>query len=146
MQGLSTLVHPVDGLRFTPYAYIQDTDQVFTADKVANLMADSSVYQWGNYAGSGEPIMLSFPAYYAKFIYDVDFANAPQVSLNHRLSNGNSIDNSSEYYPGSMIVEYYYPGFDPDYVGMDWRSLRLVFTQYAGSWYLSGLIHDEWTP
>ena len=81
------------------------------------------------YAGSGEPIQLSFPDYYAKFVYDVDYANAPQVSLNHRLSTGNSIDNSAEFYPGAMVVEYYFPGFDPQYGGMDWRSLRLIFSE-----------------
>jgi hypothetical protein len=45
-----------------------------------------------------------------------------------------------------MIVEYYFPGFDPQYGGMDWRSLKLVFSQADGSWNLAGIIHDEWTP
>ncbi len=89
---------------------------------------------------------MSFLDYYSKFIYDEDFANAPQVAMNHRLSTGNSIDNSTEFYPGSMIVEYYFPGFDPQYGGMDWRSLRLVFSEYNSTWYLVGIIHDEWTP
>jgi hypothetical protein len=146
MFSLSSFVHPGDGVRFSPYAYVQDTDQVFSAGKVARIMADSSVYKWGHYAGSGEPIQMSFPEYYSKFIYDVDFANAPQVSLNHRLSTGNSTDNSAEFYPGAMIVEYYFPGFDPQYGGMDWRSLRLVFSQVDSTWYLVGIIHDEWTP
>jgi hypothetical protein len=146
MLSLSSFVHPVDGIRFSPYAFVQDTDQAFSADKVAGIMADSSVYNWGNYAGSGEPIQLSFPEYYSKFIYDVDYTNAPQVSLNHRLSTGNSIDNSAEFYPGGMVVEYYFPGFDPQYGGMDWRSLRLVFSEFDSTWYLAGIIHDEWTP
>ncbi len=146
MLALSSFIHPIDGVRFSPYAYAQDSDQVFSAEQVAGIMADSRVYDWGHYAGTGEPIQLSFPEYYSKFIYDVDFANAPQVSLNHRLSTGNSIDNSAEFYPGAMIVEYFFPGFDPQYGGMDWRSLRLVFSDYDGTWYLAGLIHDEWTP
>jgi hypothetical protein len=146
MLALSSFVHPVDGVRFSPYAYAQDSDQVFFAEQVAGIMADSRVYDWGRYAGTGEPIVLSFPEYYSKFIYDVDYANAPQVSLNHRLNNGNSIDNSAEFYPGAMIVEYYFPGFDPQYGGMDWRSLRLVFSEVDGTWYLVGIIHDEWTP
>ena len=146
MLSLSSFVHPVDGVRFSPYAYVQDTDQVFSAEKVAGIMADSSVYDWGHYAGTGESIQLSFPEYYSKFIYDVDFTNAPQVSLNHRLSTGNSIDNSVEFYPGAMVVEYYFPGFDPQYGGMDWRSLRLVFSEVDTTWYLASIIHDEWTP
>jgi hypothetical protein len=44
-----------------------------------------------------------------------------------------------------MIVEYYFPGFDLQLQGMDWRSLRLVFTLYDNTWYLVGIIHDQWT-
>jgi hypothetical protein len=28
---------------------------------------------------------------------------------------------------------------------MDWRSLRLVFEEQGGSWYLVGIVHDQWT-
>jgi hypothetical protein len=145
MVSLSAYVHPEMGLRFSPYAYVKDTDQVFAPEKVAGLMDDYTVYTWGVYDGSGAPIDLSFPDYYTKFIYDVDFSDAPQVALSHRLGVGNSIDNSLEFYPVSIIVEYYFPGFDAQYAGMDWRSLRLVFTEYNSTWYLVGIIHDQWT-
>jgi hypothetical protein len=143
--ALSHYVHPQIGLRFSPYSYISDTNQVFSAAQVIGLQNDSTVYLWGNYDGTGEPINLPYADYYAKFIYDVDFANAPQISLNHRLSTGNSIDNSLEYYPGAMIVEFHFPGFDPQYNGMDWRSLRLIFTEENGTWWLVGITHDQWT-
>jgi hypothetical protein len=145
MVTLSRYVHPVLGLRFSPYAFVKDTDQVFSSSQVAGLLADSTVYSWGNYDGSGAPIELTFVQYYYQFVYDVDFAAAPQVALNHRLGEGNSLDNAQEFYPGSMIVEYYFPGFDPQYEGMDWRSLRLLFLQDNDSWYLVGIIHDQWT-
>ncbi|OGO13333.1 MAG: hypothetical protein A2032_04355 [Chloroflexi bacterium RBG_19FT_COMBO_49_13] len=145
MAILSGYVHPVDGLRFSPYAFVSDTNQVFSADQVASLMADSKVYPWGQYSGSGEPIDLGFPAYYSQFIYDVDFANAPEMSLNHRLGVSTSMDNIFEFYQSSMFVESYFPGFDAQYEGLDWRSLRLVFAEYNGTWYLVGIIHDQWT-
>jgi len=28
---------------------------------------------------------------------------------------------------------------------MDWRSLKLVFKEKDGNWYLVGVVHDEWT-
>jgi hypothetical protein len=28
---------------------------------------------------------------------------------------------------------------------MDWESLRLVFVQEDGAWWLVGIVHDEWT-
>jgi hypothetical protein len=145
MTTLSQYVHPQMGLRFSSYATVKDTDQVFSPAKVAGFMDDPTVYIWGNFDGSGQPISLTFADYYAKFVYDEDFANPPQLALNHRLGTGNSIDNSLEFYPGSLVVEFYFPGFDPQYSGMDWRSLRLVFMQQGNDWYLAGIIHDQWT-
>jgi hypothetical protein len=145
MAALANYVHPKQGLRFSPYAYVKDTYQLFPAGEVPGLMDDDSEYLWGNYDGSGEPINLTFAEYYTKFIYDVDFASTPQISLNHQLGTGNSIDNAEDYYPGAMVVEFHFPGLDPQYDGMDWRSLRLVFTESNGTWYLVGIIHDQWT-
>ena len=145
MARLSTYVDPLLGLRFSPYAAVKDTDLVFPVDTVAGLMADSTVFTWGAYYATGEPIELTFADYYAKFIYDVDFANAPQVELNHRLGVSTTLDNSHEFYPNALIVEYYFPGFDPQFEGMDWRSLRLVFQQAKDTLYLVGIIHDQWT-
>jgi len=142
---LSHYIHPRLGVRFSPYAAVRDVDQVFPADKIADLIADPTEYAWGAYDGSGKPINLVFKDYFSKFIYDVDFTNAPQLALNHRLGVSTTIDNSAEYYPGAMIVEYYFPGFNPQYTGMDWRSLRLVFMEDNHTWYLVGIIHDQWT-
>jgi hypothetical protein len=145
MAALSQFVHPQMGLRFSPYAAVKASDQVFPPDKLAGLPTDETTYTWGSYDGSGAPIQLTFADYYAQFIYDADFANAPQLALNHRLGVSTTLDNSTEFYPGSMIVEYYFSGFDPAFGGMDWRSLRLVFTPANSTWYLVGLIHDQWT-
>lgn len=145
MNKLSQYVHPQLGLRFSPYATVKDTDQIFSANTVVGLMEDLTVYLWGHYDGSGEPINLTFADYYSKFVYDEDFTAAPQLALNHRLGTGNSIDNSQEFYPGAVVVEFYFPSFDPQYAGMDWRSLRLVFMQQGSDWFLVDIIHDQWT-
>jgi hypothetical protein len=143
--ALSGYVHPQMGLRFSPYAFVRDTDQVFPVDIIPNLLADKRLYTWGSFDGSGAPIDLSFAGYYSQFVYDVDFANPTQMALNDRLGVSNSLDNSAEFYPGAMIVEFHFPGFDPQYQGMDWRSLRLVFMEDNNTWYLVGIIHDQWT-
>lgn len=145
MATLAALVHPDAGLRFSPYAYVSNENLAFTPAQVSALWNEAAVYTWGSYDGSGLPIELSFPAYYDEFLYRADYASAPQISFNQRLGTGNSLDNAAEFYPGSIIVEYYFPGFDPQYSGMDWRSLRLVFQPVDGRWYLSGLINDQWT-
>jgi hypothetical protein len=142
------LVHPVLGVRFSPYATVQagvGGDLVFSADELPGLMADPAVYHWGTYDGSGLPIDATFRAYNDEFVYDVDFARPDVVGFNERVGQGNSIDNIATVYPNGVMVEYHFEGFDPQYAGMDWRSLRLVFEELGGIWYLVGIVHDQWT-
>jgi len=148
LDALSSLVHPDRGMRFSPYATVQagdGGDLVFSADELQSLMADPTVYYWGIYDGSGMPIELTFRQYYEEFVYDVDFARPDVVGFNERVGQGNSIDNIASAYPGGVMVEYHFEGFDPEYAGMDWRSLRLVFEEEDGIWYLVGIVHDQWT-
>ena len=152
MAKLITYVDPSAGVRFSPYTNVKDSDLVFTASQLTNALSDSTTYLWGNFDGSGAPIQMTFADYYARFVYSQDFAAATQIGYNHALSSGNTIDNSHDFYPDSIIVEYYLPGTNPDYGGMDWQSLKLVFQQIppagnetGGQWFLVGIIHSQWT-
>ncbi len=145
MNQFSQSVHPSKGVRFTPYSYVQSTDLTFSSQQIAVIMSDSTLYHWGEYDGSGDPLDLTFADYFARFIYDQDYAQPEQISTNQRLGQGNSIDNSAQFYPNATIIEYHFSGFDPQYEGMDWRSLRIVLEQYNGQWFVVGIIHDEWT-
>lgn len=146
METFASYVHPTKGVRFSPYAYVHiDEDKVFSAEEMKELMANETVYRWGTFDGSGLPIEMTFEEYYYRFIYDEDFVNAEQKSVNETLGQGNTINNSEEIYPGATVVEYHFTGFDPEFEGMDWRSLRLVLEEENGVWYLVGVIHDEWT-
>lgn len=146
MEKLSQVIHPEKGVRFTPYAYVDASkDLVFSSDEIKSIGEDTKKYLWGSYDGSGEPIELTFSDYYKKFIYDADFINAKEVGYNKILGKGNSLNNSFEFYKNSIIVEYHFPGIDPLYNGIDWRSLRLVFEKMNDNWYIVGIIHDQWT-
>lgn len=142
---LGELAHP-DGLRFAPYSYLSDSDQIFPPDQVTFLPAMSRLFNWGVYDGSGEPIETSLFNYYSRFIFDVDFTSPEAIGFNYRLSGGSRINNIAEVYPDGQVVEYYFSGFDPQYSGMDWRSLRLVFRPVEGSYKLAAIVHDEWGP
>lgn len=83
--------------------------------------------------------------YYTKFIYSEDFVEAEQLGYNEILSFGNMLENQFEVYENAIVVEYYFSGFNPEYEGMDWKSLRLVFEEYEGTWLLVGIIHNQWT-
>ena len=153
LQILAGWVHPDQGVRFSPYTYVRAApgsaggqDLVFTAAQVRGLWSDPTVYNWGTAAGSGEPIELTFRDYYEQYVYDVDFARPDVLGLGETVGTGNTINNIGEVYPEAIPVEYHFEGFDPQYAGMDWRSLRLVLEEAAGTWYLVGIVHDEWTP
>jgi hypothetical protein len=145
LAAVAEVVHPELGVRFSPYAYVEDSHQVFTAEELVNLPGSYETYLWGFFDGTGDPIELTFDDYYERFIYSADFANPEQMGVNERIGQGNSINNIEEFYPGSSFVEYHFSGFVEDYGGMDWVSLRLVFIEEDGSWFLVGIVHDQWT-
>lgn len=143
--NLGEIIHPELCLRFSPYPFLRDGDQVFCPEQLSSLPGSSTIYLWGNYDGTGEPIELSFDEYHQRFVYDQDFFQPEVVGLDQEVSSGNAINNIPDIYPDGMIVEYYFPGFDPQYGGMDWRSLRMVFIQEGTDWFLVALVHGEWT-
>lgn len=146
MNALSPYIHPTKGVRFSPYGYVDTANHlVFTQEQLSTLMADTQTYTWGSYDGSGEPIIKTFPEYYAEFVYDEDFINPHVIGNNVIVGTGNSLINITEVYPEGVFVEFHFQGFDPQYEGIDWVSLRLVFEELDGNWYLVGVIHDQWT-
>ncbi len=144
---LSTFVAPT-GVRFTPFTYVNvDSDRTFSPTDIASFGADQTVKTWGVQEGSGEPIALTNMQYFVRYVWDHDYRQAQDVRWNHVQDRGSMIDNVQDVYPGATTVEYNFPGFDPQYGGLDWRSLRLVLAQGDdGNWVLHSAIHDEWTP
>ena len=146
MVALSDYVHFTKGLRFTPYFYIDtQKDQVFTASEVAVLDQNSDLFTWGEYDGIGDPIHLNFNDYYDLFIYDKDFMNPQMIGNNTSIGSGNTLDNMDDAYPNSHFIEFHFSGINPQYEGMDWGSLKLVFEESEGVWYLVGVVHGQWT-
>ena len=78
-------------------------------------------------------------------MYDADFLNAPEISLNKTVSKGNSLNNIDSVYKNCVYTEFYFPGFDKKYEGMDWKSLKLVFKKANNNFYLIAIVHDQWT-
>ncbi|MDF2385203.1 hypothetical protein JMG10_27280 [Nostoc ellipsosporum NOK] len=142
---LASFVHPEKGVRFAPYAYIDSTDSKhFTTDGLKRSKLPD-VHRWGSYDGSGDPIYLSIKRYFKRFVTNVDYLKAPQRRYNSFVGFGNSLNNLREFFPAASFVEYYYPGFDKKFEGMDWCCLRIVIEPYNGTFKLTGVVHDEWT-
>lgn len=143
---LSSYVHPVLGLSFSPYTYIAaDNTMVLPKEEVAPFFEDDQTHLWGIYDGSGEDIQLTKTAYYEEFIYPVDYKNAERISYNEPLSSGNMIANEHEVYEKAIVVEYYFSGFQEEYEGADWKSLKLIFIEYEGEFKLVHIVQNQWT-
>lgn len=146
MTQLAAYTHPDLGVRFSPYSSIDlNKDLVFKPEKLKTLLTDPTVYRWGIFDGSGEPIQLVFTDYYSQFIYDQDYVTAKDVGYNQIIGKGNMRNNLKEVYPAAQFVEYHFPGFDAKFEGHDWKSLRLIFGQKGTDWLLVGIQHDQWT-
>ena len=141
-------IHPDEGVLFSPYGFIDTaTCRRFSKASFLALISDSSKapLNWGRYDGSGLPMDLTWQDYSSRFVYNADFLNAPEFSLNELKSRGNSLNNIDQVFSGHQYTESYFPGFEEKYAGLDWASLRLVFKEKDGRPYLVGIIHDQWT-
>lgn len=135
-------------VRFTPHTYVDmKNDNTLSQDEIANFAADGTMKTWGIQEGSGFPIDMTNMQYFERYVWDHDYRNADSVRWDTVQDYGSVIDNAPDVYPGSTIVEFHFDGFDPQYGGMDWRSLRLVLLHDEDvNFSLVGVIHDEWAP
>ncbi len=142
---LATFVWP-QWIRFSPYEHINtETDVILDKQIVENALTISRSYVWWTTDGKWDPIDLWIWQYFAKFVNDADYANAPDILYNQSVQRGNTINNIGQIYQGKQRVEYYFSGFDAQYEGMDRKSLTLVFEQVAGQWYIIWVVHGAWT-
>ncbi len=136
-------------VRFSPYGYIDTLeDKKLTAEQLVNYLTKNKLERidWGILDDeNGKPILLTAQEYFKKFVYDVDFLNAPNISLNKTISSGNSLNNIDSVYKHCTYIEFYFPGFEKKYEGIDWRSLKLVFKKQDNKFFLIGIVHNQWT-
>lgn len=148
IKTVAAWAHPDKGVRFSPYGFIDvESDLVLTRQELEGAMKDTSKRTWGYYDGSGDPITLSYKDYHKKFVYSADFVKDAQITENKSVAKGNSSNNILEVYPADRYsyVEYYIDGIDPQYEGIDWRCLRLVFEKMGEDHALVAIIQDQWT-
>jgi len=144
-QNLGNYLEPKGQLMFSPYGHISKQEAVrFSADDLEHVN-NVKILRWGTYDGSGETISLNIDQYFDKFVYDSRFLEDGTMSINKIQGKGNTIINIAQVFPGSDFVEYYIPGKNPDYRGMDWASLRLIFKKSGSQYYLQAIVHDGWT-
>ena len=143
--SLANIVHPTFGVVFSPSATVNlRANRCFLPSEVAKLGSNTASYVWGTPDGSNVPIELTVREYFKSYVYDYDYLNAQLVGVNAPVKTGNSLENVSETFPNAQFVDLCYPGTEENEYH-DWSILRLVFEEYDGIFYLTAVIHSEYT-
>ena len=145
--ALSGAAHPERGILFSPQATVAlSKNKCFSTEEIAAFGSDTSVYVWGVYSVSGEPIEMTPAEYFSRFVYFKDYTSAPIVGVNHVVRSGNALENFKDVFPDMQFIEFHVPGGEHDPTeDFNWSTLRLGFEQYNGDLWLTAIIHSEWS-
>jgi len=112
-------IHPEKGIRFSMYAFTnRNEDKHFSKSDFQKYFSTKTIFTWGSLDGTGEMYQATIKNYFRKWVFKKD--------------------------PKSDFTENYIPGSE-QYSEMDWKSLRFVFEEFEGEFYLVAVINDEWT-
>ncbi len=137
-------IHPEKGVRFSMYAFVNPKeDKLLSKADFIRYQPTRTLFTWGRMDGSGDLYRATIHDYLTDWVYSKDFATA-QVSLNAFQGKGNSLNNVKEIYPNADFTENFIKGSEAN-SGMDWKCLRLVFEEFQGTYYLIGVVNDQWT-
>lgn len=140
----SDCIHPEKGVRFSMYAFVnRNEDKHFSKADFQKYFPTKTIFTWGSRDGTGEIYQATINNYFKKWIFKKDFIQS-KYSFNRFQGSGNSLNNLKEIYPDADFTENYIAGSEK-YSGMDWNSLRFVFEEFEGKYYLVAVINDEWT-
>lgn len=144
--AVASVVHPEKGVTFTPYSTVDfETNLTFTRYQIQNLPNDKTIYTWGFVDGKDALINMTMSEYFDSYVFNVDYSQAPQISVDQINISGNALENLTDAYPDCRFVDFSFPGLDAGKQGLDWCSLKLVFQPGDTRWYLVGVIHSQWT-
>lgn len=131
---------------FAPYTSFDEASmQRLSFLELWELHAQDSLLNWGEFDGTGEPIEMTAQRYFQRFVFDVNYLDS-LVEINSVVlpMRGNSISALEQLFPEGEFVEFYSPPKNPELMGMDWRSLIIVFQQIENQLRLVALVHNEW--
>ncbi|MBK9448517.1 MAG: hypothetical protein IPN95_03715 [Bacteroidetes bacterium] len=144
---IADYIHPTAGIRFSPYAYVDTAEHKhFTADafRVQATTDAKKKVLWGTYDPIGDDIKVTVEAYFKEFGYDKNYLGEGQFGFNETMGGGTVINNTEEIYPGLPRVETYWAPKDEEKAPYEWGTIRLVFKEHEGKFYLVAWIHDAW--
>ncbi|QWT85914.1 hypothetical protein KBP46_21165 [Chryseobacterium sp. PCH239] len=140
----TSLIHPEKGVRFSMYAFVNlKEDKHFSKADFEKYQPTKTLFTWGAQDGSGDPYKATINDYLGKWVFSKDFTTS-QYSLNKFIGGGNSLNNLKEIYPKADFTENYIKGTEKS-GEMDWKTVRFVFEEFQGKYYLIAVVNDQWT-
>jgi hypothetical protein len=138
--------HPSLGVRFSPYAFIDTkADKVFQAQAFQDLAAQAKKkIIWGRYDPRDEDIRSTVDGYFKEFVTDKPYLTEGTWAFNETIGSSTVHNNLTEIYPNAKFVEAHWVTKNEEMAPFEWGSVRLVFEQVGGKWYLVGVVHDAW--
>ncbi|MEO8637420.1 MAG: hypothetical protein ABI430_00775 [Candidatus Taylorbacteria bacterium] len=135
-----------DGLSWNEVPNLDLTKNDILTSEISNIPNNPQKYLFGYTDGKGDPIYLTISEYLSIWIYNHDYASAPEVGVNKILDGGsNSVNTILQDSGNRTVVAYHFKGFDPKFGGMDWTTLYLVFDLQNGEYKLRGIAKNNWT-
>ncbi|MDM1555705.1 MULTISPECIES: hypothetical protein [Chryseobacterium] len=140
----ASLIHPEKGISFSMYAFVDPKgDKHFSKEEFEKYQPTKTLFTWGAKDGSGDPYKATINDYLGKWVFSADFTTS-QYSLNKFIGGGNSLNNLEKVYPKKDFTENYIKGTEKN-GEMDWKTLRFVFEEFQGKYYLIAVVNDQWT-
>lgn len=142
--AFASLIHPQKGICFSMYAFVNlKEDKHFSKADFEKYQPTKTLFTWGTQDGSGDPYKATVNDYLGKWVFSKDFTTS-QYSLNKFIGGGNSLNNLKEIYPKADFTENYIKGTEKS-GNMDWKTVRFVFEEFEGKYYLIAVVNDQWT-
>ena len=140
----ASFIHPEKGISFSMYAFVDPkADKHFSKEEFEKYQPTKTLFTWGAHDGSGDPYKATINDYLGKWVFAGDFTTA-QYSLNKFTAGGNSLNNLEKVYPKKDFTENYIKGTEKN-SEMDWKTIRLIFEEFQGKYYLIAVVNDQWT-
>jgi hypothetical protein len=138
-----SLVSPAHGL---DVVYVRNgTVANYSPEEAGWVFQSTYEVDWGPGAGSGEPVIGTFPEIVLPALQDV-FKNETLVCNEIKLGGATYTVQWSSKYANINFYSLHNPGNDPSYDGLDWRTWLAGVEYVDGQPYLFALLNYQWEP
>ena len=143
----SKIIHPKEGVKFSPYTYVRETAVTLNSEQFLDLTKNKKKLSWGFYEGSGEPIQLNLNEYYQEFLYKLPYAQSQPSKPNEKpMTIGSTVNNIPEVFSGESVLTVQFFILKDKEELFDSGGLTVVLKKDQEKLYVIGLVNCYWGP